>query len=206
MTTAPNEFWDEGWFAPQQTLDQELITQLNFVPGLREALIVRQVHALEHATVWMLTEIAEQFPAKWRQGYAELGGMSTENGFYLYGAVDKVDLYRAVANAGDRLRNGEWHLAVHPRCGTNLSVGLFLTAGLAAGASWLLPKDPLSQLIGMGTAAATAMAIAPEVGRYAQRYLTTSIPFNLTMMEIEDSTDIAGNQSHFVRLRWQDAQ
>ncbi|AFY36781.1 hypothetical protein Lepto7376_0342 [[Leptolyngbya] sp. PCC 7376] len=206
MTTVNEPFWDEGWFVPQQTLDQELIAQLNFVPGLREALVVRQVHALEHGTVWMLTEIAEQFPAEWRRGYAELGGMSTEKGFYLYGAVDKTDLYRAVANAGDRLRSGEGNLAVHPRCGTNFSVTMFLTAGLAAGASWLLPKDPISQLVGMGTAAATAMAIAPEVGRYAQRYLTTAIPFNLAIEEIEESTDWTGNQSHFVRLRWQDSQ
>lgn len=205
MTTATEQFWDEGWFVPQKTLDQELIAQFEFVPGFKEALMVRQVHALEHATVWLLTEIAEQFPAAWRQNYAELGGMSTEHGFYLYGSVDKTDLYRAVANAGDRLRSGEWNLAVHPRCGTNLSALLFVSAALVGGASFILPKDPLSQLIGMGSAAATAMAIAPEVGRYAQRYLTTAIPFNLKLVHIEESIDNQGNQSHFVRLQWQNS-
>jgi hypothetical protein len=203
---ANNAFWEDQWFDPQVDLDQQLIEQLGFLPGLKEMLMVRQIHALEHATVWMLTEIAEQHPAEWRRNYGELGGMSTENGFYLYGNVDKVDLYRAVSHAGDRLRSGEWHLAVHPRCGTNLSVTMLLTAGLAGGAAWLLPKDPITQLLGMGSAAAAAMAIAPEIGRYAQRYITTAIPFNLAVGEIEESTDWQGNQSHFVKLSWQAVQ
>lgn len=198
--------WESEWFYPQITLDQQLIEQFNFVPGLQEVLKVRQVHALEHATVWMLQEIAEQHPAEWRQNYAELGGMSTDQGFHLYGKVDKTDLYRAVSQAGDRLRSGEWHLAVHPRCGTNFSVTAMLTAGLAGVASWLLPKDPLTQILGMGTATVTAMAIAPEMGRYAQQYITTAIPFNLALGTIEETSDVLGNTSHFVRTHWQNAQ
>jgi hypothetical protein len=58
----------------------------------------------------------------------------------------------------------------------------------------------------MGSAAAAAMAIAPEIGRYAQRYITTAIPFNLAVGEIEESTDWQGNQSHFVKLSWQAVQ
>ncbi|MGB2925511.1 MAG: DUF6391 domain-containing protein [Limnothrix sp.] len=198
--------WENDWFYPQATFDQEFIEQFGFFPGIREALITRQVHALEHGTVWMLTEIAEKYPAAWRKNYAELGGMSTEHGFHLYGAVDKTDLYRAVSQAGDRLRSGEWNLAVHPRCGTNFSVTLMLTTGLAGVASLLLPKDPLTQLLGMGTAAATAMAIAPEVGQYAQQYLTTAIPFNLSVDRIEENTDFQGKPSYFIRTHWHDAQ
>lgn len=204
--TANTPFWENDWSSPQATLDQELVAQLGFIPGLKELLMVRQVHALEHATVWMLTEFAEQYPAAWRQNYAELGGMSTEKGFHLYGEVDKVDLYRAVNTARDRLQSGEWHLAVHPRCGTNLSVTMLLTAGLTGGASFLMPKDPFSQLVGMGTAAATALAIAPEFGKYAQQYITTAIPFNLAVEKIEASTDWTGQPSQFVQVRWQAAQ
>lgn len=204
--TANNFPWHSDWFAPQTHQDQDLIAQFGFLPGLKEMLFIRQAHALEHATVWVLTELAQKYPAAWRRNYAELAGMSTEQGFYLFGEVDKTDLYRAVSTAGDRLRSGEWHLAVHPRCGTNLSVTLFLTAGLAGGASFLLPKDPLTQLFGVGTAAATALAIAPDLGKYAQQYLTTAIPFNLSLEEIQENTDVYGNRSHFVQLRWQNAQ
>ncbi|WP_099237641.1 DUF6391 domain-containing protein [Synechococcus sp. BDU 130192] len=204
--TARNFSWDGDWFSPQASQDQTLIEQLGFVPGLRELLFIRQAHALEHGTVWVLTELAERYPTAWRHHYAELSGMSTGQGFYLFGGVDKTDLYQAVSTAGDRLRSGEWNLAVHPRCGTNISVTLLLTAGLAGGAAWLLPKDPLTQFLGMGTAAATAWAIAPDLGKYAQQHITTAIPFNLTPEEIQENTDESGNPSHFVRLRWQDAQ
>ena len=43
-------------FAPQRTQDADLLRQLNFVPGLKEVLTLRQVHALEHATVWVLSQ------------------------------------------------------------------------------------------------------------------------------------------------------
>jgi len=204
--TANNTFWEDDWFQPHQTLDQQLSEQLGFLPGFKEVLKVRQIHALEHGTVWALTQMAEKHQAAWRQNYSQLGGMSTEKGFYLYGSVDKTDLYRAVSEAGDRLRSGEWDLALHPRCGTNLYVTMLLTAGLAGGFSWLLPKDPLTQIIGVGGAAAAATVFAPEVGRYAQRYITTAIPFNLVLEEIDEKTDLQGKASYFVRLRWQNSQ
>ena len=43
-------------FAPQRTQDADLLRQLDFVPGLKEVLTLRQVHALEHATVWVLSQ------------------------------------------------------------------------------------------------------------------------------------------------------
>ncbi|MHC5832407.1 MAG: DUF6391 domain-containing protein, partial [Nostoc sp.] len=39
---------------PQPTQDADLLRQLSFIPGLKEILMLRQVHALEHATVWVL--------------------------------------------------------------------------------------------------------------------------------------------------------
>jgi hypothetical protein len=57
MTTASassytGNFWSFDSPAPQATQDADLLKQLNFVPGLKEILMLRQVHALEHATVW----------------------------------------------------------------------------------------------------------------------------------------------------------
>ncbi len=37
-------------FAPQRSQDSDLLRQLNFLPGLKELLMVRQVHAFEDAT------------------------------------------------------------------------------------------------------------------------------------------------------------
>lgn len=187
-------------FAPQRTQDADLLRQLNFVPGLKEILALRQVHALEHATVWVLSQSGPAATA--RADNDLLGGMSTDQGFYLYGRVNIAQLRQAVREALQRIGSGEWDLAVHPRCGTNLSVGMLLTAGLAVGINLALPRGPILQLLGLGAAAAVAAQLAPDVGALAQRYVTTAIPFNLGVVDITVSHDFWGREAHFVRVRW----
>jgi len=187
-------------FAPQRTQDADLLRQLDFVPGLKEALTLRQVHALEHATVWVLSQSGPAATA--RADNDLLGGMSTDQGFYLYGRVNIAQLRQAVREALQRIASGEWDLAVHPRCGTNLSVGMLLTAGLAVGINLALPRGPILQLLGLGAAAAAAAQLAPDVGDLAQRYVTTAIPFNLGVVDITVSHDFWGREAHFVRVRW----
>jgi hypothetical protein len=186
-------------FAPAPTQDADFLRQLSFVPGLKELLTVRQVHALEHATVWVLSEAAG---AAAENAGDRLGGMSTETGFYIYGAVETEQLRRAAQTALHRLVGGDWDLAVHPRCGTNLSVGILLTAGLLMGAQLVLPKDPLGQILGLGLAATAAAGVAPDAGQIAQRYLTTAIPFNLAIQSVENQGDRWGQPTHFVRVAW----
>ncbi|MEG4147330.1 DUF6391 domain-containing protein [Microcoleus sp. Pol12B5] len=187
-------------FAPQRTQDADLLRQLNFVPGLKEVLTLRQVHALEHATVWVLSQSFGATTA--RTDNELLGGMSTDQGFYLYGHVNIAQLRQAVREALQRIASGEWDLAVHPRCGTNLSVAMLLTAGLAVGINLALPRGPILQLLGLGAAAAAAAQLAPDVGALAQRYVTTAIPFNLSVVDITLSHDFWGREAHFVRVRW----
>ncbi len=194
---------------PQPTQDADLLRQLSFIPGLKEILMIRQVHALEHATVWVLSESKSAYPTKGEPSNVQLdnellSGLSTEQGFYLYGEVNISDLRRAVILARHRLTSGEWDLAVHPRCGTNLSVAMLLTAGLAVGVHLLLPFRPIEQLIGLGLAATTAAELAPDLGSMAQRYLTTAIPFNLTIENITHTRDVWGRQAYFVKVGWQE--
>ncbi|MEG4228425.1 DUF6391 domain-containing protein [Microcoleus sp. N9_B2] len=187
-------------FAPQRTQDADLLRQLDFVPGLKEILALRQVHALEHATVWVLSQSVGATTA--RTDNELLGGMSTDQGFYLYGHVNIAQLRQAVREALQRIASGEWDLAVHPRCGTNLSVAMLLTAGLAVGINLALPRGPILQLLGLGAAAAAAAQLAPDLGALAQRYVTTAIPFNLSVVDITVSQDFWGREAHFVRVRW----
>lgn len=203
------DFWGFDFVAPHPTQDADLLRQLNFIPGLKEILLLRQVHALEHATVWVLGEHSGVREAAYSTTARQLdnnalGGLSTDQGFYLYGQVNLAQLKRAVPIALQRLTTGEWDLAVHPRCGTNLSVGMFLTVGLALGVHLLLPRGPIEQIIGLGIAAATATQLTPDVGSLAQRYLTTAIPFNLAIEDITATSDIWGRPAHFVQTRWKD--
>ncbi len=205
------DFFTFDFTAPQPTLDADLLRQLSFLPGFKEILITRQVHALEHATVWVLGESknAHSFirtSSNFQVDNEHLGGLSTDRGFYLYGEVNISDLRRAVTLAQHRLISGEWHLAVHPRCGTNVSVAMLLTAGLAVGMHLLLPRGPIEQLVGLGLATTTAAELAPDIGALAQRYLTTAIPFNLEVENITLTRDVWEREAHFVKVRWREEQ
>ena len=194
------------YFHPHQ--DVELLEQFGFIPGLKEFIIIRQVHALEHATVWMLSDTVNK-KTKLSNSYLSadnetIGGLSTEKGFYLYGEIDPLLLRRAVNLALLRLQQGEYNLALHPRCGTNSSVAAMLTASMAMMAHFSLPKEPLHQIMGIGLAAFTANFLAPDLGIYVQKYITTAIPFNLKVKKITKITDKSGNYGYFVRLDWMD--
>jgi hypothetical protein len=204
-----HNFWNFLFPEPQISQDTELLRQVGFIPGLREALILRQVHALEHATVWLLSGVP--FPQRgllsaenWEDN-STLGGLSTEQGFYLYGQVETSAVRRAAQQALERITQGEWELAVHPRCGTNLSVGMVLTASIALGTHLLLPRGLIEQLLGLGFAATTAAQLTPELGRWVQQYITTSIPFNLTIREVSIVQDALDRPAHFIRTEWNEA-
>ena len=186
--------------------DAELLQQFGFIPGLREFLVIRQIHALEHATVWILSDTVNSKKTKLTSYLSTdnetIGGLSTEKGFYLYGDINPFKLRRAVNLALTRLQQGEWNLALHPRCGTNSSVAAMLTAGMAITAHFTLPRSPLHQFMGMGLAALAANYLAPDLGIYVQKYITTAIPFNLKLEKITKITDKSGNSGYFVRLQW----
>jgi Domain of unknown function (DUF6391) len=91
-------------------------------PGPAWITWTRQSHALEHATIHVLSQ---------RVAGLHLMGRSAPHGFYLYGDVPTAVVASAAAEALARLKAGELELAVHPRCGTNLVVSALL-AGVAS--------------------------------------------------------------------------
>lgn len=192
-------------FVPQPTQDADLLRQLPFVVGLKEILMLRQIHALEHATVWILSQSHSSTSFDFLThppDNALLGGLSTEKGFYLYGDVNLIDLQRAARTALRKLTHGEDNLAIHPRCGTNVSVEMLLTASLAIGMHLLLPRGFIEQIIGFGIAATTAAQLAPDLGNLVQKYVTTAVPFNLEIENIAATSDEWGRKAHFVAVRW----
>ena len=189
VNPATGNLWDLDWYRPQHQQDSDTLEQLGFIPGLKEILMLRQVHGLEHGTVWVLSETRHGL-----QDNENLGGLSTPNGFYLYGEVNHLDLQKAVTKALQRFRAGVWNLAVHPRCGTNMSVNMLLTT-----------KGPIEQALGLLLATSTASQLSPDLGILAQKYLTTAIPFNLELGQIARTRDFSGHPAYFVELAWRDS-
>jgi len=133
---------------------------LIFPPILR----LRRNHALEHATIHLLTERGQAI---------RVVGRATFNGFYLYGDLETEQVRAAAQEALERLRRGERGLAVHPNCGTNL-----VTAGTMAGLAAVLavghrPRDRWERLPNALLAATAALVLARPLGTLLQARVTT---------------------------------
>jgi plasmid stabilization system protein ParE len=126
---------------------------------------LRQHHAIEHATVTLLSR---------RLPGVRMLARSDLQGFTLFGEADTDAVEAAAEEAVKRLQAGEAGLAVHPNCGTNL-VTAGMLSGLAAvvatsgrGRSWA-DRVPSSLL-----AATLALILAVPAGRWMQENVTTS--------------------------------
>ena len=125
---------------------------------------IRRNHALEHATIHVLTE---------HEPRRHLMGRTTDRGFYLFGDAAAEEVAAAVSEALARLQRGEHSLAVHPRCGTNLA-----TAGVLAGLSSFVAmsgrsKSRLAKLPQIILAATLALIAAQPLGLALQKHVTT---------------------------------
>jgi hypothetical protein len=124
---------------------------------------VRRNHGIEHATVHVLSEANPDL---------QLIGRADAGGFSIIGDVEPEGLAAAAREALRRMQNGQGHLAVHPRCGTQLVTLGALTAlatFLALGG-----RPRLSRLPDAILASTVAALIAQPLGLSLQRHVTTS--------------------------------
>jgi len=126
---------------------------------------VRQNHALEHATMHVLSQ---------HHPYMRLVGRTTPAGFYIYGPVSTEEVESAAREALTRLQQGEAYLAVHPRCGTNLAVTAVLAGTAAFGATLGRPRSRLERLPLALMAATVGAMVAQPLAHRIQEQITTS--------------------------------
>jgi hypothetical protein len=126
---------------------------------------VRRNHGLEHATIHVLS-------ARKRQ---PLAGYSDTGGFWLIGSLETADVVAGVADALNRMRNGEPELAVHPGCGTNYvtSGALGALAALMAFAGARTFRQKLARLPTAIAFVTAALIVAQPLGMRLQAEITT---------------------------------
>jgi hypothetical protein len=129
-------------------------------------LATRRNHALEHATIHMLS-----------RKYADknLAGHSNPTGFFLFGDISLDDIRDAISEAMTRLRAGEKELAIHPGCGTNLATSMVLPATLAwvpfqgtRSNRWRLLLIPVAVMFAL-----FGYVLSKPLGPWLQRNVTT---------------------------------
>jgi hypothetical protein len=145
----------------------------SLLPSIRR---VQQNHAVEHATIHLLSERHPSLP---------LMGRTTPSGFLLFGQLAMETVVEAVLEALERLRQGESELATHPNCGSNIVVGGVLS-GLAA---WLASRgrrrSPWEQIPSALLAATAALVVARPLGPwFQQRIATTPMVDNVRLHQV----------------------
>ena len=122
----------------------------------------RQYHALEHATVTLLTR---------RMPGLSVSARSNTRGFMIFADLDPKLVNAAAADALARLQSGERELAIHPNCGTNLAVGLSLA--MLGSMFSLTALRPRTRIVSACASSLVGIAVARPVGTVMQRYVTT---------------------------------
>ena len=123
---------------------------------------IRQNHALEHATVTILTR---------RLPDLRLSARSSSRGFIIFAAMDPTVVRHAAAEALERLKQGEAQLAIHPNCGTNLAVGA--SVAMIGSVLALNAVRPRMRVVSALASTLTGIVLARPLGKIAQRYVTT---------------------------------
>ncbi|WP_376795657.1 DUF6391 domain-containing protein [Thermogemmatispora sp.] len=148
---------------------------------------VRQNHALEHATIVLLSR---KFPE------VRFSGISSALGFAVFGDVPTEEVLPAAEEALHLLRTTQPELAVHERCGTNLAV-----AGLLSGLSAMTVarmRRPFNTFNNVVLATTAALVVARPLGLTVQRYLTTQTPSESMRITGVKRFEVLGTPAHFV--------
>ena len=122
----------------------------------------RQNHALEHATVTLLSQSLPTLNASAR---------SNSRGFIIFADVPVDEVRQAAEEALERLQAGESELAIHPNCGTNLAVGLSLA--MVGSLFALTALRPRTRIATVAAGSLAGITVARPVGTLMQRYVTT---------------------------------
>jgi hypothetical protein len=123
---------------------------------------IRQNHALEHATITILSRIEPQL---------RVSARSNANGFIIFGDVNLDHLRAALSEALSRLQGGEAELAIHPNCGTNLAVGVSLVAlGTMLG---MTSSQTRTRVTSAAASSVAGIMAARPLGEWVQKYVTT---------------------------------
>ncbi len=168
---------------------------LSFPPIAR----VRRNHALEHATIQVLSK---------RDTTRRLAGRSSFHGFYLYGDVATKQVLEAAQEGLQRLRTGQRELAIHPSCGSNYVVagavagmGAFAALGGFFGHRQEGLRDRVARLPLAWAVATMGVILSRPLGAALQAYVTTDADVGDLRIHSVIRTEQAGAVVHLVRTQ-----
>ncbi|HEV2583270.1 MAG TPA: DUF6391 domain-containing protein [Ktedonobacteraceae bacterium] len=148
---------------------------------------VKQNHALEHATIVLLSK---KYPD------VRLAGVSFAAGFFVFGDVPTEAILPSAQEALHLLRTTTPELAIHERCGTNLAVTGIVTSLSAMTVAKM--RRPYGSFNNVMLATTAALILSRPLGLTVQRYITTQTPNATMTISGVKATRFLGNPAHFV--------
>jgi len=152
-------------------------------------LLTRKNHALEHATIHVLTK---KIPG------IKLTGHSNPTGFIVIGKVTTEQVLESALEALSKLQKGDSALAIHPGCGTNLAVtglvpSIFALLSMSGTTSDKQRRGRFSVLF---VSILAGFFIGRKLGPIVQKNITTDA--DLTGLRITEVNQIGQN---FFRIK-----
>lgn len=161
--------------------------------NLRSLFRTPKIHALEHATIAVLSERFQR---------RKISGLSTPFGFLLIGQAAIEEVRDAFDIAIGRLNTGEKELAISKICGTNLAVTGALCALTAtivfSGTKNVKERFRRFDILALSTGILSL--IGPRIGLQAQRYITTDADVRGLAVDSISQTTVFGQDAFFVRV------
>lgn len=148
---------------------------------------VKQNHALEHATIVLLSK---KYPD------VRLAGISFAAGFFVFGDLPTEAILPAATEALRLLRSTSPELAIHERCGTNLAVTGIVTSLAAMTVAKM--RRPYGSFNNVMLATTAAIILSRPLGLTVQRYVTTQTPNNSMTITGVRALNFMGTPAHFV--------
>ncbi|RME80398.1 MAG: hypothetical protein D6775_16340 [Caldilineae bacterium] len=152
---------------------------------------IRRNHAIEHATIHILSRMRPQ---------TNMAGRSDSRGFVIYGDVSTEAIGQAVAEAIERIRAGEAHLAIHPNCGTNLVTTAFLTSAATLLASAGRRRHILDRLASGLIGAMVGVVAGQFLGMNLQERITTCADLGAVRIVEIQRREFGKRVLHWIRL------
>tara|TARA_B100000686_G_scaffold1981_1_gene2204 strand:- start:207 stop:734 length:528 start_codon:yes stop_codon:yes gene_type:complete len=149
---------------------------------------IRRNHAIEHATVSILTEQISK---------SAVIGFAVPSGFIIYSKSSKDEILSAANNGLNLMKTGDSEISISQFCGTNLVVAALLTGVSTVLLSKILGKKS-KNILNITNGFLLSALLSKPIGRIVQKYVTTDP--NVKHIQIKNSRSLRVGTSylHFI--------
>ena len=138
----------------------------------------RRNHAIEHATVSILTE---------QKVKSAVLGFAIPSGFLIYSKSNKDEIVSAANHGLKLMKSGVYEISISQFCGTNLVVAALLTGVSTVLLGKILGKKS-KNILNITNGFLLSALLSKPIGRIVQKYVTTDP--NVKNIQIENSRSL----------------